>query len=583
MNQIATFQKLVQTYCTEGMVDSLCIELGYEYETDYKIEYPEVTPEEFVRENRALPQNYQMHEIDNIRREVEEKILELKDNDVALDHYIRDILSPIGDNLGLFFSPRPFTACTAFQKLVPFLNTYNTYDELPKEMVAIHRAYIEEMVKFGFLDISPEEQESRIQKLCDNTWECFQKRKEIPSFKQCQYFRWLFQNVASMIESALLDAGCEKDLFWYQEKYDIVLYPSLTTRDLWANSVFSEEVAKQVARGYNVLDRYTEMAGYAVYDGKQRVGELITCGIPEIDALLKQTNTRMPSDYPTHHFRRNLYSFSAKCQELAESDDSLEKKQFRVRNLVHILGHCYDTFSSVPQLRNYLNYVIHFFSILESSLLRCPMPICIKGMCMDLHYDAMLTDEFPDTDISKAIIMTQKIEPGTPWEQYYLSKSLGKSLDYYESLVCEQCARENCPFRKAASKIPGAIFEQKAPPVESPVQVYAKSLIAICKYLEARSIPNLERIHGTEEWNLDHNDQLYAYIGIALERHLKRKSTSWSKMSRIIHRSGSKDYLKGVGSEYRSMFNGKMAKKFPSSYHLVDDAIDNLKNGRKRS
>ncbi len=34
MGQIETFQKLVQTYCTDGITDTLCIELGYEYETE---------------------------------------------------------------------------------------------------------------------------------------------------------------------------------------------------------------------------------------------------------------------------------------------------------------------------------------------------------------------------------------------------------------------------------------------------------------------------------------------------------------------------------------------------------------------
>lgn len=583
MNQIQTFQKLVQTYCTEEITDVLCIEMGYEYETDYKDQYPEITAAEFVRENRALPENYQMKNIDSIRAEVEAKILEVKDNEVALDHYIRDILSPIQDNLSLFFTPRPYTACTAFQKMVPFLNSYKDYNELPKEMAAIHVSYIKEMVEFGFLDLTQEEQDDKVKALCSCSWESFQRRDEIPSFKQCRYFRWLFRNIASMIESALLEAGCEKDLFWYQEKYDIILFPSLSIQDLWANSVFSQDVAKSVARGYNTLDRYTEMAGYAVYDKKVRVGEIICSGIPEIDALLKQTNTRMPADYPTHHFRRNLYSFSTKCQDMAESDEPKEKKRFLVRSLVHILGHCYDTFSSVPQLRNYLNYVIHFFSVLESSMLRCPEPICVKEMCMDLHYDSMLSDEFPDTDISKAILLTQKIEPGTSWEQYYLSKSLGKAQDYYEKQVCEHCSREDCPFRNASSKMPGASFEQKIRPVETPDQLYAKSLIAICKYMESKAVPKLKRMRGKEEWFLDNNDQLYAYIGKALERHLKRSSTSWSKMSKILHRTGSEEYLKKLGHEYRLMFEGKKERNFPASSHIVDDAIATLKSGLKRS
>lgn len=44
--------------------------MGYEYETDYKDQYPEVMAAEFIRENRALPENYQMKNIDNIRAEV---------------------------------------------------------------------------------------------------------------------------------------------------------------------------------------------------------------------------------------------------------------------------------------------------------------------------------------------------------------------------------------------------------------------------------------------------------------------------------------------------------------------------------
>lgn len=583
MGQIETFQKLVQTYCTDGITDTLCIELGYEYETDYKDLYPGVSAEEFVKENRALPENYQMKEIDNIRREVEARILDIKDNDVALDHYIRDILSPIEDNLRLFFSPKPFYSCTAFQKLVPFINSYNSYDELPKEMAAIHRSYIDEMVSFGFLELSQEEKEKKIEEFCANTWSCFQKRKEIPSYAQCRYFIWLFRNVASMIESALLEAGCAKDLFWYQTKYDIVLYPSLTTRDLWANSVFSEDVAQKVARGYSTLDRYTEMAGYAVYETKVRAGEIICSGIPEVDALLKQTNTRTPADYPTYHFKRNLYSFSTKCQAIAESAEPLERKKFRVRELVHILGHCYDTFNNVPQLRNYVNYVIHFFSVLEASLLRCPEPICLKEMCMDLHYDTMLTDIFPDTDISKVILMTQKIGPDTQWEPYYLAKSLGKSLDYYEKQVCSTCERLDCPFRKAVNAKAQAQLARLTPPPVDKKKEFVDTLVYVCTQIESGLSHKIKRVKGKKQWIINNDDRLYAYIGTAVQLYVDLPSIPWKLMATVVISAGDSNYLKGCGTEFRKMFSGDLEKKFPSGHLLVDDAIDKLKNGKQRS
>ncbi|MBQ9475501.1 MAG: hypothetical protein IJU69_04520, partial [Bacteroidales bacterium] len=517
------------------------------------------------------------------RREVEARILDIKDNDVALDHYIRDILSPIEDNLRLFFSPKPFYSCTAFQKLVPFINSYNSYDELPKEMAAIHRSYIDEMVSFGFLELNQEEKEKKIEEFCANTWSCFQKRKEIPSYAQCRYFIWLFRNVASMIESALLEAGCAKDLFWYQTKYDIVLYPSLTTRDLWANSVFSEDVAQKVARGYSTLDRYTEMAGYAVYETKVRVGEIICSGIPEVDALLKQTNTRTPADYPTYHFKRNLYSFSTKCQAIAESAEPLERKKFRVRELVHILGHCYDTFNNVPQLRNYVNYVIHFFSVLEASLLRCPEPICVKEMCMDLHYDTMLTDIFPDTDISKVILMTQKIEPDTQWEPYYLAKSLGKSLDYYEKQVCSTCERLDCPFRKTVNAKANSQLERLSPPPVDLKKQLADSLVHVCTQIEPKLNGKVQRVKGKKQWVMNNDALLYAYIGVALQRHLKLKSISWETMATVLVTTADGNYLKGSATEYRKMFKGELKKDFPSAHYIVDDAIDKLKNGKQRS
>lgn len=576
MNRIQTFQKLVQTYCTEGLVDSLCIELGYDYETDYRDEYPDVSPEDFVRENRTLPEDYRMDDIDNIRSEVEENILALKDNEVALDHYIRDILSPIRDNLGYFYSPRPFGACTAFQKLVPFLTTYNTYEKIPDKMAAIHRAYIEEMVKFGFLELSTEEQEQKIQALCANTWECFQKRQDIPSYLECRYFRWLFQNVAAMIESALLEAGCKNDLFWYQNKYDIILFPSLTTSDLWANSAFSRNVAETVSRGYDTLDRFTEMAGYAVYDGKEKVGSLISCGIPEIDALLKQTNTRMPADYPSHHFRRNLRSFSAKCQEMAESDESLDKKRFRIRKMVHILGHCYETFNSVPQLRDYVDYVIPLFSALEVSFLRSPNPICVKDMCQDLHYESMLTDAFPDTAITKVIFLTQKLSPDTQWEPYYLSKSLGNAQDYYEKQVCENCVRKACPFRKATH-----INEtkQQSPVVPLPVnnnERFNHSLIAVCTQIEPLLPNKITRLMGKNKWAMKKDANLFAYIGFALCHHLNIKRIPWASMSQVISCKAKEKYLSVCATEFRKMLKGDLKKNFPAGYHIVDDALDKL-------
>ncbi len=583
MEYISKIQKLINFCCTEGLVDSLCMELGYYYDTTPGMCGEDIDQESFIKQNVWLPDQYLFKDWAALEDEISVGVQALKDDEASISHYLWSILSPINEPVSYFYSSRPNSPDDVFQRIVKHLVANPYFPELPSDLAAIHERYIDERLESGDVDFAPEQRDEKIKELCDNTFARLQKCKEIPSYKQCYHLKRQFARFATIIEAALLKNNCQWDLFYYQKQYETFLVPELFQDDFWANLGWSKEICVKMMRGYSKLDSFTEMAGYGyVYDQTEFDGVAFS-GIPELDSLLLQTDLRNYPDYPTYHFFRNNQRFIGRCKEITETSESVAKKEHRLRNLVHLLGHCYTTFKETPRLIDYADYAIFFFSDLESAFLRAPEPICIKKMCMDLHYESLLEDGFPDTTIGKVRKMTKDIDSSMSWEEYGLRQHLKNSYDFFTSQACEQCARENCPYRCAACKIHGAIFEQKTRPEESPEQVYKKALISICKHLEASSVPGIKRFNGKDEWQLDTNDQLYAYIGVSLERHLKRKSTSWEKMSKVIHRTGSVRYLSKLGTLYRHMFAGDIAKDFPSSHHLVDDAIDNLNNGRKRS
>lgn len=594
MSYIEIIQRLIRSCCTEGLVDTLCYELGFDYETEAALMGEEVDKEAFIHEHRWLPDQYQFKDWYKLEQEISFKVRELKDDEVQLGRFIWEFLAPISDSLVCFYPSRPFTEFTAFQHIVKYLVFSPAYEGIPEPLAKLHEHYVDECLQWGDVDFPPEQRDAKIKELCDNSSDAFRNCNNIPSWGQCTYFKHLFKRLASIIEAALLENNCPLDLFGFQAKYEIVLIPELSPSDLQAERGWSKDYCSKVTRGYMHLDQYTEMAGYGDVGDVATIEGLEVSHFPELDALLKQTNLRGYADFPTYHFARFFDRFQAHCKQLVESPEDTASKKRKVFNLVQILGHCYTTFINTPRLFDYTDYAIRYFVALEAACLKAPEPICLKGMCVDLHYEDLIEDPFPDTTLGKIGYMTNKYERTVSWEQFGLEHILKNSYDFFINQACEKCARAGCSFRNAPSKVPGVSLEKQMPSKKDPDEIFLDVLAAVCKYCE-KLVPSIEKMKTrNKEWLMKNNDKLYAYIGAAIKFRYSLDSSPWDQMEDILHGQGSRGYIKGCCSDYLdvldpSRLEGKTKKAkltrddFPTGYHIVDDAIDKLKNGKKRS
>ena len=91
MSYIEKIQRLIRSCCTEGLVDTLCYELGFDYETEAALMGEEVDKEAFIHEHRWLPDQYQFKDWYQLEQEISFKVRELKDDEVS--HIVKTILS----------------------------------------------------------------------------------------------------------------------------------------------------------------------------------------------------------------------------------------------------------------------------------------------------------------------------------------------------------------------------------------------------------------------------------------------------------------------------------------------------------
>lgn len=446
MEYIVDFRKLVDEFVTCQVVDATCVRFGYTRDADFKHDYEGLSPEDLIAQSRHSMDEYQFNNWAGLKREIGEKIRELKDDELELGRFIREqVLQPLYNQLWLYYGVAPLRDPTTFQIIVAAL-FYRDPMDMPDALVELHRKHVTEEVEID-KTIPPEEKANEIQRRCNKTESVFEHRYRDPLFTECRYFHVCFRRLASIIEGNLLLNNCTKDLFAYQKETDIVLYPSLRADEIAYEMNLTEAEVKKLAGGYTRLDYYTEFAGYGKnFDSVIILGVDIS-GFPELDSLLLQSEKCRVCDYPDHHFQRNLERFKKRCKEVMEEDIPQEKKELKVLGMVHILCRCYYIFKTDPIRKQYLKYAVTFFNVLDLAMLKATTPMCIKRYCLDLEYGKLLTDDFPDENST-----TTRAKKGRKrkesWVEYGREVHLSHTLAFYKSRVCSLCDRGGCPFRK---------------------------------------------------------------------------------------------------------------------------------------
>lgn len=560
----------------ENLTDATCVVMNCDYDTWYREEFPELTPEQFVKEQSRPKEAYVINNWVQIREAIANDIGRLKGDDIELSRYIRGILQALDDRLHLFYTSLPRDDWSVFQRLVPYLRFYQQYDTLPEDLVTIHREEILQEMQLH-PDKGPQNLEEELKKRCDITLRQLNNADNIPCFCQCRYFhRQVFWRLAVIIESYLLEYHCKKDLFAYQKECDIILCPQLTASDIAAErGVTTEYVKENWSDGYEILDAYTEFADYGAVKTQVSAFGVDYIGIPELDALLAMLADNNCRYYPKHHLERNRVRFEKRCKELADSKMPDEEKRAKLINMVQIVTICYTGFLHFPELNQYLSVVINYFTAIERAFMKAPHQICIKQICMELGSEDLLTDEFPDTPYHRDIWKERGKKPEGRWSEYYLKVGLQSTLHYHENRLCGPCTVAECPYRKAGAKHVNKPVSKRLSAKEEK-KLICNGLRQICIFLASKGMAGLTSLPGNKNWRLKDARDLYAYIGFALKLRYNASQIPWEEMFPILQTECNSGDLKPIASKYKSMREGKIKENYPAGYELVDEAIGNI-------
>ena len=560
----------------ENVVDAACVALGCDYETYYRVDYPDVSPDEFVRENTWMKEQYQVEDWSRIKEELRQSIKTLKDDDIELGRYIRSLLHSIEDILLMFYSSAPPSERSVFQKIIPYLRYHYTYDELPQAIVDIHKEYIQSSIQFQSED-APEDPEAELKKRCEYTLQQLNHTDDIPCVFQCLYFHMgVFKRLAVIIESLLLEYHCRKDLFAYQKECDIILFPQIHASDIGAETdLTTEYIIENWTDGYTILDAYTEFANYGIVKDRVSAFGVDYVGIPELDAIMDVLADNKCTYYPKHHFERNQRRFEMHCKELAESKMPEEERKAKLVNIVQVLCVCYTGFLHFPELNEYLAAVIVFFSVVERAFMKAHHQICVKKVCMELGCEDLLTDEFPSTEYHNKLWEKRGHKPEGTWSEYYLKLGLQSTLSYHETRLCSACDKANCQFRKAKSKNTVTPDKGKLSNKEKQDQLL-NGLRLVCRTMEEQPGSKVKACTANGGWMLNRAGQLYAYIGYALKVRYNVSKIPWQEMSRILRSDCDSGYLKAEASKIADAVRKGNIDALPDGYKNVDAAISQI-------
>lgn len=562
--------------------DALCIRLGYAESVDYIVSDPEIDPETFVSQHTFPFEKYKFDYWQFLKEEICAEIKGACEDDVKIRHLMQHILVPLEDLSITYFRTDDTRPRTVFENIVYYRFRQGDrvhFDSLPDYLIEEHRNLIEEEVKWG--DILPEEKDAELERRCAKTLEVWNKGVDEPCFKHCLYYYRVLKRFASLLEYGFLENRCKRDLFAYQKEFGIVLFPRLDAADIALESNMPQQYIIELADGYSILDNYTSFAGYGDHGRKHDLLGVKFSGIPEVDGLFLNIESKVPY-YPEHHFKRNFTHFKGVCREMAESDSPQEKKVAFIQNLILILGQSY--LDCVNRYENkFTRYPMLFFVALESEFLQVPHPICVKDICIDMQYDFLLTDPFPETVERAAKKKKGEFVPEGRWEEYGLEDIMTSSYEYYRNRICNNCSRSECLFRKCN----GVQQEGKPEPLKKSKQLATsinihEAAVIICDYLSKIDAITYVKHSKSNQWIFKGHGELYAYIGAALKYHMKIKKFSWDTLMSVLHTSYKLDFVTKQASIYHTILKNNQDKdSLPGGFRLVDDAISTLPDNKK--
>ena len=426
--------------------------------------------------------------------------------------------------------------------------------------------------------VSEDDKERELQRRREYTMQQFENRCDNSLYLLCFHLNLYFKRLACILEGSLLAIHSSKDLFAFQKQISVVLYPCLKASEVAEEMDMPANYFKKLADRYEVLDNYTEFAGYGVYRDTPSTYGVDYTGIPEIDCLLDQTKYYPDEVYPEHHYYRNKIKFTERCKALFESNMTQEDKELKVFSIVHLLCYCYDSFCQDPERENLLTVVKVFLSSLEVCALKATKPICIKKMCMDLHYDNVLIGS-KSNDGKSTKQKCNCRDFFASWEELGLKSQLSQSLEFFEKRLCEDCARAGCQFRKAGEAEPKSLVRvvKKSNSKTDEIHVFLTATIKVCKYLQNHQPEIIRQEKKRKQWHWNGTSELYAYLGIAIKRHYGYKQAYWKSMLKVLHTVRSEDYIKVLGSKYNSALDNNRQIDFPQGYIVINDAVATLK------
>ena len=223
-------------------------------------------------------------------------------------------------------------------------------------------------------------------------------------------------------------------------------------------------------------------------------------GVEEVDHFFKLIIEER-NDYPDDKFYADLKKFRKKCENMANGDESLERKEAWVVSVINVLGEAFFHFAW-DEYTEIAERIIDFWGVIEAAFMRAPQQICIKQLALELSIDDIITtippetkkrlEECPDESRTNPISITELA----------LYKELGPAIGYSERRICKHCSNKECIFRWGTKKMyeeefeveaDGTIPDRSAPSI-SDIPVVHTDIVSIPKELEGDGIKYISRL-----------------------------------------------------------------------------------------
>lgn len=168
-------------------------------------------------------------------------------------------------------------------------------------------------------------------------------------------------------------------------------------------------------------------------------------GVEEVDHFFRLI-LEDKNEYPDDKFYADLKSFRRKCENMANGDESIERKEAWIVSVINVLGEAFFHFAW-DEYTLIAERIIDFWGVIEAAFLRSPQQICVKQLALELSIDDIVTTIPPETkkrrEEGKEEYRTNPISV----TELALYKELGPTIGYNERRICKHCSNKDCIFR----------------------------------------------------------------------------------------------------------------------------------------